>query len=65
EIAGQINTVSPAGPTATTRKLKRPNGDDSTSNDIDIPLYSVDAMVRRATALQLTPEARRAAGDSD
>jgi NADH-quinone oxidoreductase subunit G len=28
--------------------------------DLDMPLYSVDALVRRATALQLTAEAQRA-----
>ncbi len=41
------------------------NGDDKPSEDIDTPLYSVDALVRRATALQRTPAARRAAGEED
>ena len=36
---------------------------DAPSAEIDVPLYSVDSMVRRARALQLTPEARRAAGN--
>ena len=39
------------------------NGEDNPANDIDTPLYSVDSLVRRAAALQLTPEARRAAGE--
>ena len=28
----------------------------------DVPMYSVDTLVRRAAALQLTPEARRTQG---
>ena len=35
------------------------------SDDIDTPMYSVDGLVRRAHALQLTPAARRAAGEGD
>ncbi len=38
-------------------------GADNPDDEIDTPLYSVDGLVRRATALQLTPEARRAAGE--
>jgi NADH-quinone oxidoreductase subunit G len=40
-------------------------GADDPANDIDTPLYSVDGLVRRAPALQLTPEARRAAGEGN
>jgi NADH-quinone oxidoreductase subunit G len=32
---------------------------------IDIPIYRIDAVVRRATALQLTPEAQRSAGERE
>jgi NADH-quinone oxidoreductase subunit G len=39
------------------------SGTDTTADDIDRPLYSVDALVRRAPALQLTPAARRATGE--
>ena len=42
-------------------KITKPNGADAPSDDIDTPLYSGDGMVRRAEALQLTAEARRAA----
>ena len=35
----------------------------SPDDEIDTPLYSVDGLVRRARALQLTPDARRAAGE--
>ena len=39
------------------------NGADDPAGDIDTPLYSVDSLVRRAAALQLTPAARLAAGE--
>jgi NADH-quinone oxidoreductase subunit G len=45
-------------------RIAKPNGEDAPRKDIDVPMYSVDAVVRRATALQRTPEARRAAGGS-
>jgi NADH-quinone oxidoreductase subunit G len=35
------------------------------ADDVDTPLYSVDALVRRAKALQLTPAAQRAAGGGE
>jgi NADH-quinone oxidoreductase subunit G len=35
---------------------------DATDQRIDVPIYQVDSVVRRATALQLTPEAKRTAG---
>ena len=44
-------------------KIARPNGADSPANEIDTPLYSGDGLVRRATALQQTLAAKRAAGD--
>lgn len=39
------------------------NGADAPAEEIDVPLYSVDAVVRRATALQMTAAARRAKSD--
>ncbi len=41
------------------------NGEDHPSEEIDTPLYSVDALVRRAAALQRTPAARRVQGQGD
>ncbi len=32
---------------------------DAADHDIDTPIYQIDSVVRRATALQLTPEAKR------
>jgi len=44
-------------------KVSNVNGADDPAGDIDTPLYSVDALVRRAEALQLTPAALLAAGE--
>lgn len=41
----------------------RPNGNARVSSDIDVPMYEVDPIVRRARALQMTPEARRGRGE--
>jgi len=43
-------------------KVPTTSAADASGDEIDTPLYSVDGLVRRARALQLTPEARRAAG---
>jgi hypothetical protein len=43
-------------------KIAKPNGEDSPANEIDTPLYSGDGLVRRASALQQTLAAKRAAG---
>ena len=42
--------------------VSKPNG-SATATGVDVPMYSVDGVVRRAVALQLTPEARRARGE--
>ena len=41
------------------KAIGKVNGADDPAAGIDIPIYDTDAMVRRATALQLTPEAQR------
>ena len=38
---------------------------EGAADDIDTPLYSIDGLVRRARALQLTPAAQRAAGKGE
>jgi NADH-quinone oxidoreductase subunit G len=38
---------------------------DDAADDIDTPLYSIDALVRRARALQMTPAAQRASGKGE
>ena len=56
----------PSGPNQFAAKAaptgKPAKGTDDQTDDIDTPIYSVDGLVRRARALQLTPAARRAAG---
>jgi NADH-quinone oxidoreductase subunit G len=42
------------------KALPAANGADKTDPGLDVPMYRIDALVRRSTALQLTPEARRA-----
>jgi len=46
-------------------KVAKPNGADAPEDEIDTPLYSVDGVVRRAAALQLTPAACRAAREGE
>ena len=65
EIAGQLGDVVPDNSYSGTSKFAKPKSADAPSAEIDTPIYSVDALVRRATALQLTPAATSAAGDGD
>jgi NADH-quinone oxidoreductase subunit G len=64
ELLVALGQATPNNSYAGTRKLGRPNGQDAPSVEIDTPLYSVDNMVRRARALQLTVAARRARGET-
>jgi NADH-quinone oxidoreductase subunit G len=67
DIAAEIDSElkdAPAGSPAMPKSaLKKPNGEDKTDAVIDLPIYSVDGVVRRARALQLTDSARRARGE--
>ncbi len=65
ELAAQLGDVRPDNSYGGSARITKPNGEDAPSGDIDTPIYSVDSMVRRATALQLTVEARRARGGDD
>jgi len=60
ELQERLGEVRPDNTYRRELGLDKPNGEDAPANDIDIPIYEVDSIVRRATALQLTPEARRA-----
>ncbi len=63
ELAAQLGQIEPDNSLAAgTDSLQRPNGSDAPNAAHNVPLYSVDGLVRRAHALQLTAEARRAAG---
>jgi len=65
ELLAQLGDVQPDNSYGTSARIAKPNGEDAPSSDIDTPIYSVDPIVRRATALQLTAEARRARGKGD
>ncbi|MDH4126102.1 MAG: NADH-quinone oxidoreductase subunit NuoG [Gammaproteobacteria bacterium] len=62
ELAAQIGAITPDNSLLDTRVHAAANGMDA-AIEVDVPLYSVDGLVRRAAALQLTPAARRAAGE--
>jgi NADH-quinone oxidoreductase subunit G len=64
ELRERIGSVTPdnryAGPAPA-----EPGAGEAAPAGIDVPMYEIDPLVRRATALQLTAEARRArAGES-
>ena len=65
EFAAQLGEVSASNLYEGSAELTKPNGADAPSDEIDVPIYSVDGLVRRATALQLTDAARRAAARGD
>jgi len=64
ELSAALGEVKPDNQYSGSKALGKVNGADDPAAQIDIPIYRTDAVVRRATALQLTPEAqRRSAGD--
>jgi NADH-quinone oxidoreductase subunit G len=65
EFAEQLGEVSTSNAYEGNGKVAKPNGEDSPAEEIDVPLYSSDGLVRRALALQLTDEARRAVAKGD
>jgi len=56
ELAGD---VSPNNAYNGDSVIAAPNGADDPAAVVDVPIYQVDPVVRRAAALQLTPEAIR------
>ena len=65
EFAAQLGAVTPNNTYQGNASTAKPNGEDAVAAEIDTPIYSVDSMVRRATALQLTNSARQAADEAD
>ena len=63
ELREQLGETRPDNAYTGTAAIERPNGADAAADDIDIPIYSIDPVVRRARALQLTDAARRARGE--
>jgi len=62
EIAAQLGDIEAAAYSGKAKPAKL-NGEDAPESEIDVPIYSVDGLVRRATALQLTTAARVSAED--
>jgi len=63
ELAGLLGDMQPDNQYTGKKAIGKVDGADDPAARIDIPIYDTDAMVRRATALQLTPEAQRSAGE--
>ncbi|HSD67981.1 MAG TPA: NADH-quinone oxidoreductase subunit NuoG, partial [Woeseiaceae bacterium] len=61
ELRATLGELKPDNRYSGTRPLPAASGKTGTTTSTDIPMYSVDPVVRRAKALQLTPEARRGA----
>jgi NADH-quinone oxidoreductase subunit G len=64
ELVAKLGVVEPSSYSGKTRPAKL-NGEDAPDAEIDVPIYSVDGLVRRATALQLTVAAKRKTGGED
>lgn len=62
EIRGAVAESPPAPQYEGSRVLPGVNGADKAAAELDVPMYATDSLVRRATALQLTAEARRNGG---
>jgi NADH-quinone oxidoreductase subunit G len=62
EMAAQLGDIEPAAYSGKTKPAKL-NGEDDPGAEIDVPIYSVDGLVRRAAALQLTVAAKSEPGD--
>jgi NADH-quinone oxidoreductase subunit G len=63
EIADAVGEVSPSNAIESSARHAAPNGADAVADEVDVAIYAVDAVVRRAAALQLTAEARRHQGN--
>jgi len=63
ECRARVGDVAPAEYEA--GNLGKAVAADDAADDIDTPLYSIDALVRRARALQMTPAAQRASGKGE
>jgi NADH-quinone oxidoreductase subunit G len=64
ELVARLGEVVPTSYSGKTKSVKA-NGKDATQAEVDVPIYSVDGLVRRAPALQLTSEARRASNEGN
>jgi NADH-quinone oxidoreductase subunit G len=65
ELQSALGTISLDSAYDGKTELAMPGASDGPVDALDVPMYQVDGVVRRATALQLTPEARRAMGNGE
>lgn len=63
ELVASLGEFTPDNNYTGTKALGQANGADAPAEQVDVPIYQVDGVVRRASALQLTPEAKRFAGN--
>ena len=61
ELRSQLGDGEPDNSYAGSEALPQPNG-SAAAGAAEVPMYAVDGLVRRASALQLTPEAERGRG---
>jgi len=62
DIRNAVSETPPAIQYSGSDALPGVNGTDKAQAELDVPMYAIDSLVRRATALQLTAEARRNGG---
>lgn len=63
DLRSSLGEVEPDNAYRRKDPVAKPHGEDAPEDEIDIPIYQVDSVVRRAAALQLTREAQRSRGD--
>ncbi|MGI9220246.1 MAG: NADH-quinone oxidoreductase subunit NuoG [Woeseiaceae bacterium] len=59
EAAAAIGAVTSSNEIKSQAKHSAPNGADAVADEVHVPIYAVDGVVRRAAALQMTAEAKR------
>jgi NADH-quinone oxidoreductase subunit G len=59
DLSAMLGDIQPDNAYNGSKAIAQPNGADDPASAVDVPIYQVDSLVRRATALQLTPEAIR------
>jgi NADH-quinone oxidoreductase subunit G len=64
ELKARVGETQPDNSYHGSSAIAKPNGADEPGSEVDVPIYDVDAVVRRSAALQLTPEAKRARGET-
>jgi len=65
EFLEALGEITPDNAYSGKNAIKTADAADDPAAVVDIPIYRTDAVVRRATALQLTPEAQRNSGENE